>query len=161
VKRLTALILLVGVAGLSHAGLRAELVAANLKLDHAMKVKDAKGLESAMKAGVTSDFKFLQAGQTQDFKTFIGNLKASIVMMDKINSVTSRILSLKEKGDKASGEVEHVIVATMKTPDKKSHTTKWIGVFTEDYRKVGGKWKTYKMTAVSQKYLVDGKPTKM
>jgi len=155
-----ALFPLLTLAALSQADIKAELDASNKKLDQAFRAKDLKKIEDLMKATVTSNFKYVEAGKTQDFKTFIGNLKASIAMMEKITSSTSRVLALKQTGDKASGKVEHTIVSTMKTPDKKTHATTWTGTFTEEYRKVGGKWKTSKIVPISQKYLVDGKPAK-
>jgi hypothetical protein len=135
--------------------------ASNRKIDKAMKAKDLKQVEAIMKAGVTSDFKYVEGGKAQDFKTFIGNLNGSLAMMEKIDKVSSRILSLKQKGDKATVKLEHAIAGTMKTPDDKIHTTSWTGTFTEEFRKVGGKWKSYKMVPTGQKYLMDGKPVKM
>ena len=123
--------------------------------------KDVKGAEAAYKESVTSDFKFVQDGKSQDYKTFIGNFTASIVMMEKVTSWSNRIISLKESGKNASGKVELKMLGVMKTPDKKLHKIDWTGEFTEEYRKVGGKWKTATMTAGKQKFLMDGKPAKM
>ena len=152
---------LIVVAGLSHADLRSELLASRRKQEKAAMAKDVKGAQAAMKEIMTSDFKYVQAGRTQDAKTFIGNVTASMVMMDKITSSSTRILSLRESGNKGSGKVELRMTGTMKSPDKKTHTIIWTGVFTEEYRKVGGKWKTATMTAGAQKFLMDGKPAKM
>ncbi|MGV3616290.1 MAG: nuclear transport factor 2 family protein [Fimbriimonas sp.] len=160
-KSLTVLLSLVAIVGISHADLRSELEASNRKIDRAMKAKDLKGVEAMMKAGVAPDFKYVEGSQTQDFKTFIGNLNGSLAMMKKIDKVSSRILSVKQTGDKATVKMEHTISGTMETPDKKVHTTSWTGGFTEELRKVGGKWKVAKMVPTSQKYLMDGKPVKM
>jgi len=123
--------------------------------------KDVKGAEAAMKASVTSDFKYMQDGKPQDFKTFMSNFTASIVMMEKVTSSSSRFISLKEHGNTATGHVELMMKGVMKNPDKTLHKIDWTGAFTEEYRKVGGKWKTAVMTAGKQKFLVDGKPAKM
>jgi len=152
---------LIAVAGLSHADLRSEIMAARLKQEKAAKAKDIKGAEAAMKETMTPDFKYVQDGKTQDSKTFISNFTASITMMDKITASSTRIISLKQSGNKASGKIELHMTGTMKNPDKKTHTISWTGVFTEEYRKVGGKWKTATMTAGAQKFLMDGKPAKM
>ena len=110
---------------------------------------------------MTSDFKYVQAAQTQDLKTFTGNFTASIDMMVRVTSSSTRIISLKETGNRASGQIEKKMTGTMKTPDKKVHAVDRTGKFTEEYRKVGGKWKTATMTAGPQKFLMDGKPAKM
>ena len=109
---------------------------------------------------MTSDFKDVQDGKTQDSKTFIANYTMTIAMTDKVTAHSNRIISLKESGSKATGEVEKKMKGTMKTPDKKIHTIDWTGLFTEEYRKVDGKWKTSKMTAGKQKFLMDGKPVR-
>ena len=49
----------------------------------------------------------------------------------------------------------------MRASGKKIQTFDWTGEFTEEYRKVGGKWKTATMTQGKQKFLMDGKPVKM
>ena len=152
---------LIAVAGLSHADLRSEMNASRRKLEKAVMAKDIKGAEAALKESMTSDFKYVQSGQTQDRKTFIRNFTESIVMMDKITFSSVRIISLKQSGNRASCKIEHIMTGTMKTPDKKTHAMSWTGVFTEGYRKVGGKWKTATMTAGAQKFLIDGKPAKM
>jgi len=152
---------LIAVAGLAHADLRSEIMAARKKQQKAAAAKDIKGAEAAMKESMTSDFKYVQDGKTHDAKTFISEFTASIVMMEKVTSSSTRIISLKENGNKASGEIELKMTGTMKNTDKKLHTVDWTGVFTEEYRKVGGKWKTATMTAGKQKFLMDGKPVKM
>jgi len=152
---------LIAVAGLSQADLRSEINASRHKVEKAALAKDVKGAVAAYKECVTPDFKYVQDGKSQDFKTFIGNFTATIAMTDKVTSSSSRIVSLKESGNKASGLIEHKMAGSMKMQDKKSHTFNWIGLFTEDYRKVGGKWKTSTMTAGKQKFLIDGKLAKM
>ena len=149
------------VAGLTHADLRSDLAAARHKLEKAVLAKDSKDAEAIMKETMTSDFKYTQDGKDQDLKTFIDNFTATIAMMDKISSSSVKVLSLKQMGDSASGKFEHSMVGTMKTPDKKIHKIDWTGVFTEGYRKVGGKWKNSTMIAGPQKFLMDGKPAKM
>jgi ketosteroid isomerase-like protein len=161
VNKSSLLLPLIAVVGLAHADLRTDITAARQKIEKAAKAKDIKAAEAAYKESVTSDFKYVQDGKTQDFKTFLGNFTASIAMTDKVSSSTSRIISLKVSGDKATGEIERKMTGTMKTPDKKIHPIDWTGLFTEEYRKVGGKWKTATMTAGKQKFLMDGKPVKM
>jgi len=152
---------LIAVAGLSHADLRSEITAARRKVERAALAKDIKGAEAAYKSCVTPDFKYVQDGKAQDFKTFLGNFTASIAMTEKVASSSSRIVSLKQTGNKATGVIEQKMTGTMKGQDKKIHTMDWTGLFTEEYRKVGGKWKTATMIAGKQKFLMDGKPAQM
>ena len=160
-NRFSLVLSLIAVAGLAQADLRSELKADRGKLQKAIMAKDIKGTEAAMRETLTPDFKYIQDGKAQDSKTFIGNFTATIVMMDKITSSSTRLLSLKESGDRATGKIEHHMTGTMKAPHKKTHAVNWTGVFTEEYRKVGGKWKTATMTAGPQKFLMDGKPVMM
>lgn len=152
---------LVATIGLVHADLRSEILAARQKQENAAKAKDVKAAEATLRAFMTPDFKYVQGKEVQDAKTFIGNYTSSIAMMDKISASSTKILSLKETGNTATGKVELHMVGTMKNPDKKVHTMDWTGIFNEEYRKVGGKWKTAKMIAGPQKFLMDGKPVKM
>lgn len=161
VNRFALVLSLIAVAGLSHADIRSELKASRQKLEKAMMAKDVKGVESTMMETMTPDFKFVQGHQTQDRKTFISEFTQSIAMMEKISTSSIRVISLKENGSTATGQIEHMMTGTMKNPDKKIHSVSWTGIFTEGYRKVGGKWKTATMTAGPQKFLQDGKPVKM
>ena len=163
-KMLSALLGLLALAGACHADLKSDLNAHNKKLDAAMKAKDLKGLESLMRGSVSPDFRFYQDGKSQDFKTFIGNLTMSIAMMETVTVASTRVLGLAVEGAKGvmgASRVEHTLAGTMRTPDKKVHTTRWVGVFGESYRKVGGQWKTVRISTTSQKYWMDGKPVKM
>jgi hypothetical protein len=161
VNKLSLILSLIPIVGLAHADVRSEINASLQKVEKAAMARDIKGAEAAYKESVTSDFKYVQAGKTQDFKTFLGNFTASIAMTDKVTSHSTRIISLKQSGNKATGEIERKMTGIMKTPDKKSHSIDWTGAFTEEYRKVGGKWKTATMTAGKQKFLMDGKPVSM
>ncbi len=160
-KKYSLVLLLIAVAGLSHADLRSELESHNRKVEKAAKAKDVKGAEAAYKESVTSDFKYVQDGKAQDYKTFIGNFTATIAMTEKVTSSSTRIISLKQYGNKATGKIEKKMTGTMRASGKKIQTFDWTGEFTEEYRKVGGKWKTATMTQGKQKFLMDGKPVKM
>jgi len=159
--KLALMLSLIATAGLSHADLRSEITASNQKVEKAAMAKDITGAEAAYKESVTSDFKYVQAGKSMDFKTFLGEFTASIAMTDKVTAHSTRIISLTQNGNHATGKIERKMAGTMKGQDKKSHTMDWTGYFTEEYRKVGGKWKTATMTQGKQKFLMDGKPVQM
>ncbi len=152
---------LTALAALSYADLRSDITAARQKQEKAAKAKDIKGVEAAMKESLTPDFKYVQDGKTQDAKTYTKEFVDTLRMTEKVASSSSRIISLKESGNKGSAEIELHMTGTMRNPDKPIHTINWTGLFTEEYRKVDGKWKTAKMTAGKQKFLMDGKPVKM
>lgn len=160
-KKLAIMLPFIAVAGMAHADLRSEITASFKKIEMASMSKDVKGTEAAYRQSVTPDFKYVQGGKAQDFKTFLGEFTMSITMTDKITSHSTRILSLTQNGDKATGQIERKMAGFIKGQDKKSHVMDWTGVFTEEYRKVGGKWKTAKMTAGKQKFLMDGKAVSM
>lgn len=160
VKEFSFVLSLITVAGVAHADLRSEIMASRNKQEKAAIAKDIKGAEAALRESITSDFTFVQGGQTQDIPTFIKNYKDSIVMTEKVLSSSTRILSLKQNGNTGTAKTELKMTGTMKGADKKIHTMDWTGFFTEEFRKVGGKWKTSKMVAGTQKFLMDGKPAK-
>ncbi len=160
-NKLITVFSLIAVAGLSRADLRSELTAARKKQEKATLAKDFKGAEAALRETLTSDFKYIQGKKVQDSNTYIRNFTATLAMLDKVTTSSERIISLKESGSKGAGQVEIRMVGTMKDPGKKSHPFDWTGSFTEEYRKVGGKWKTSSMTQGAQKFLMDGKPVKM
>jgi len=124
-----------------------------------MMKKDVNGLEKAMKAGVTSNFVYIENGQKQTFAEMMTNMKMGIGMMKKITVAKTKILSVKETGNKAVAMEEHTMVGTMVGPDKKTHTSGFTGVAEETYVKEGGKWKMAKMVWKSQKMTMDGKPS--
>lgn len=140
------------------SGLRAELEAWNKAVHKMMMKKDVAGLEKTMKTGVTADFVYIENGQKQNFSQMMENMKMGIGMMTKITKADSKILSLKESGNKATCQVQHMMEGTMVGPDKKSHTNSFIGTAEESYVKVNGKWKMAKMNWKAQKMLIDGKP---
>jgi hypothetical protein len=161
VNKISPILSLIALAGLCHADMKSEIQANRHKQEQAAMAKDGKAVEAAMRAGMTSDFKYVQGKETQDFKTFMKNFMASMVMMEKVSSSSSRFIEAKQHGNKGTGKVELKMTGTMKNPDKSLHSVDWTGQFTEEYRREGGKWKTAVMTAGSQKFLVDGKPVKM
>ena len=152
---------MIAVSAMAHADLKSEITLARHKVEKAAMAKDIKGAEAAYKESVTSDFKYVQGKETQDFKTFLGNFTASIAMTEKVASSTDRFIDLMQTGNKATGHVELKMTGTIKGQDKKLHAMNWSGLFTEEYRKVGGKWTTAKMIAGAQTFLVDGKLAKM
>ncbi len=161
VNKLSFILSLIAVTGLAHADVKSEINAANQRVEKCAMVKDIKGAESAMKEALTPDFKYHQSGKTQDRKTYIGNFVASIKMMDKISTHSTVFKGIKERGNRATGQIEKKMMGSMISPDKKTHGINWTGQFTEEYRKVGGKWKTCEVTAGKQIFLLDGKLVKM
>lgn len=123
-----------------------------------MKKKDFATLSKQMKAGTTSDFKYTEEGKTQTFDQMMQNMKMGLGMMNKLTVCSTKLLTLKEKGDKAVATNQHMMVGTMTAPDKKTHTMSFSGVSENTYVKQGGKWKMASMTWKSMKQTMDGKP---
>lgn len=145
--------------GFAHADdLRSQLDASNKAITSAMKKKDAAALTKAMKDGVTADFKYTEAGKSQTFAQMLENMKMGLAMIDKITVCEAKILTLKQKGNTATGTVEHKMVGTVKGPDKKVHSMSFTGVSANTFVKQGNKWKMASMTWKSQKQTMDGKP---
>jgi len=160
-KALTIAVALIGALAVAHADdLRSQIVASSNKITAAMKKKDFAALSKEMKDGTTSDFKYVEAasGPPQTRDQMIQNMKMGLGMMDKLTVCTTKLLTLKQKGNTAVGTMEHTMVGTMKGQDKKSHTMSFTGVAENTYVKQGGKWKMASMTWKSQKQTMDGKP---
>jgi hypothetical protein len=159
VKRLTLVLALLAVLTAAHAdGLRAQIEASNKIITTAMKKKDFATLAKEMKAGSTADFKYTENGQTQNLDQMLQGMKGGLSMMNKLTVCTSKLITLKQKGNTATGTSQHTMVGTVKGNDKKTHTMSFTGIAEDTYVKEGGKWKMASMTWKSQKQTLDGKP---
>ena len=132
----------------------------NTKIGAAMVKGDMKALESMIKAGVTSDFKYIENGQTQTFAQMMEQMKGSFKTM-KVTSAKVDLVSLKEKGNSATSAEKHVMLANMTGPDKKSHKISFTGTSTNTYVKVKGKWMMSVMNWGKSVMTMDGKPMDM
>ena len=145
----------------SAAGVKQEIDAANKQICDAMKKKDMALLEKVMKANITSDFTYEEAGQKMDFKTMFTTMKAGIAQMKTLTKVEAKVISVKESGKTATAKVNHLQEGTMMMPDKKSHKMVFKGISTNVLRQEGGKWKMSKMSWDKTEMLMDGKPMDM
>jgi hypothetical protein len=158
-KPLTIAIALIAAIAVSRAAdLRAQIEASNKVITTAMKKKDFATLSKEMKAGTTSDFKYMEAGKTQSFDQMMQNMKAGLGMMNKLTVCQAKVLTLKQKGNGATTTTEHTMVGTLMGQDKKSHTMSFTGVSENTYVNQGGKWKMSSMNWKSMKQMMDGKP---
>jgi hypothetical protein len=158
-KPLSIAIALLGLLTVSFAAdTRAQINASLKTISAAMKKKDAAYLEKVMKAQTTADFEYTEAGKVQKFPQFIANMKMGVTMMDTMSVCEAKLLTLKQKGNKAFTTMRHVMVGTMKGEDKKSHTMAFDGVSENTYVKQGGVWKMATMTWKKMKQTMDGKP---
>lgn len=145
----------------SAAGVKQELEQVNKQITTAMMKKDMVTLEKVMKAHLTSDFVYEEAGQKMDFKTMFSQMKMGLSQMKTLTKVESKIISVKESGNNATAKVSHLQEGTMMMPDKKTHKMVFKGVSADTLRKEGGKWKMAKMTWEKSEMLMDGKPMDM
>jgi len=158
-KPATLAIALLATVSMSFAsGLRAQVEAANKQMTTAMKKKDLATVAKLMKEGCTSDFKYMEAGNTQTIDQMIGNMKMGLGSMSKITVCTTKMLRLKQSGNNASGTMQHVMAGTTKGADKKTHKMVFSGVSSNTYRLEGGKWKMSSMEWKKMSQTMDGKP---
>ena len=127
-------------------------------ISHAMMKKDMKTLEKLLKAGVTSDFVYVEDGQKQNFAQMFANMKQGIGMMKSFKVCSAHSSNIKEKGNKGSGMTTHTMIGTTTGPDKKTHVMNFVGTSTDTYVKVGGQWKMSRMEMKTTKMTMDGKP---
>ncbi len=150
------LVCLVTVA--SADSLRSEIKSLNGMVQKAMLSKDMKSLGKKMKSGVTSDFKYMERGQAMNFDTMVKMMDQGMASFAKVTQAKSEILTLKETGKSAAGTTRHTVSGMIMGPDKKQHTMLMVGVSSDTYKKVGGKWKMSSMSWKDEKTTMDGKP---
>ncbi len=161
-KPITFAIVLVAIVATAFAGsARTEIDAWNKKVTAAMMKKDMANLEKIMKAGVTSDFKHVENGQSLNFAQMFERMKMGIGSMKKLTKATTKIVSITEKGNTAVCKVEHVMEGMMAMEDKKDHKMGFTGIAEHTYVKQGKSWKMSKMEWKTQKATMDGKPMDM
>lgn len=145
----------------AFADLKSEITAYNKAFSTAMVKRDFATLEKLMKSGMTADFVYQEGTQKQDAKTMIGNMKMGLGMLKKVDSAESKIISIKESGNKATVVTERSMKGTMSGEDKKDHKMVHVGVTTDTMVKVNGKWKMSKMIWKTKTATLDGKPMPM
>lgn len=123
-----------------------------------MKAKDIAMFEKAMKPSVTPDFKYIENGQTMNYKTMVENMKMGYQMMDKVTKVDIKVNSIKEMGTKGTAVYTVDMVSTMIGEDKKVHKMGFKGKATDVYVKSKGKWLCKSMTWSNVVMTMDGKP---
>ena len=158
-KAITLSLTLVGLVAYASAdSLKEQINTSSVKIGNAMKKKDMKAFEKIVKAGITSDFKYIENGQTMTFDQMFQMMKASFTTMDKVTMAETKILSVKESGKTATAKVRHTMVGTMKLQDNKTHKFTMTGVSVDSYKKIGKEWKMSVMDWKESKMTMDGKP---
>jgi hypothetical protein len=157
-KALTlALTFLAAVAFAHAADLRTHIAASSQTIANAIKKKDFATLNKEIRAGTTSDFKYIENGKSETIDVMMQGMKMGLAMMDKITVCKTKTLTLKQKGNTAVCTMEHTMVGRMKGQDKKTHTMSFTGVSEDTYVNQGGKWKMSSMAWKSQKQSMEGK----
>jgi len=158
-KQFAVALTFVAVLGTASAqSLRSELDAANRAVGKMMMARDIKGFTKVMKATVTPDFVYAEAGRTLTFDQMCAEMGMGMSQMKKMHKAESKTLSLVEKGNAATVMTSHHMSGTMIGPDKKTHVMTFTGTSKDTYVKKGGAWKMSKMAWVKQTMLLDGKP---
>ena len=120
--------------------------------------QDMARLASVLKSGVTTDFQYIDSGHSMNCDKMLEMMKMGLKAFTTIKSADSKILSMKESKDSATGVFASSVVGTMLGPDKKAHTFGYVATYDESYSKVKGTWKMAKMTFKSWTATMDGKP---
>lgn len=158
-KRTAFLLSLVVVAGVAQAGsLKDHALALNKAVMKTMKAKDIAAFEKLMKPNVTADFKYIEYGQVQDFKTMVENMKMGFKMMGKLLKHDLKIVSVSEGPNSGTFTYKTQMESTIIGEDKKTHIMGFGGTAVDTFRKEGGKWKLATMTWKEMKMTLDGKP---
>jgi hypothetical protein len=154
---LVSVVLLAGIAAAQAQSLHSQIEAANQKIVAAMKKKDIPAIAKAIKAGTTANFVYTEAGKSQTFDQMMADMKMGLNSMSKITVCEEKILSLKEKGNTATGTTSHKMGGIATGPDKKPHTMVYMGTSTDQYVKEKGVWKMSKMAWNMTGMTMDGK----
>ncbi len=141
--------------------LKASVTDMNKKVNAALKQKDMKAFVAATKGSTTKDFKYIENGKTMNFDTMVATMKTSFASLKAVSSVTSTIKKIEEKGSKGTVWTEHMTIATMVGPDKKTHKMTMAGSSTSECVKEGKSWKVATMTWTNTAMTMDGKPFDM
>lgn len=153
--------MLLAAIGAAHAqSLKSQIESHHKKIGAAMMKKDTEEVGKLFKSGFTKDFKYFETAKSQPHGAdqMINSMKMGLGAMKKMKAANSKILSLKENGNKATVSTQHTMVGTMDMGDNKEHVMSFTGVSDDVYVKVNGKWLMSKMTWKSQKMTMDGKP---
>jgi hypothetical protein len=153
--------MVIGLAVCAHASLKSDMDSMNTAVQKALMKKDIAGFKKAVKAGSTSDFKYIERGKTMDLDTMCEMMKQGLGSLTKVTEASTKIKDLKEKGNTATCTAIHTMKGTMMGPDKKSHKMVMIGTSKDTYKKVNGKWKMSIMEWTADKMTMDGKPMDM
>lgn len=143
----------------AHADLRSDATSLDKAVTAAMKKKDFPALEKAIRAGLAPNFVYMEGGQKQTTDEMISNMKMGLGAMKKLNTVATKVLSVKQSGNTGTVSTVHVMSGVTAGQDKKPHILSFTGMSQDTYVKIGGKWKMSKMVMKTQKMTLDGKPT--
>lgn len=144
--------------------LRKSILEMNSLVSKSMKSGDLKGLEAVMKRGVSPDFKYVESGypgKPMNFDQMVSTMKMGMSMFKKVTVAESKLLTLKETGNKAISTSVHTVGGILVGPDKKTHQMMSAGLSTDTYRKVKGTWQMISMNFKTTSMTMDGKPMDM
>jgi len=133
------------------------------KYDRAIQTADINAFSNLLKAHSTPEFAYYEksvpASKPMTRDQMVATMAQSFKGMGKVDKVESKTLSVKEKGDSGVAITTHTISNAVKGPnDKKAKVMVYTGRSTDEYRRIGGKWKLTKMTWMETKMTIDGKP---
>lgn len=140
------------------ASLKAQIEAMNKPISAAMLQRDMTAFTKAVKPHITADFKYSEGGKPMSFDGMVAGMRQGMGMYSKMLNVSTKLISTKESGSRATVLEKHMMAGFISGPDKKNHKMEYVGTSTETYRKVGDKWMLSSMTMKTDSMTVDGKP---
>lgn len=154
---LLALAFAVSISVASAENLKAKINKVNAAVARAFMHNDMAAFEKVTRDAVTSDFKHIDMGHTQNYDEMLAEMKQSLGMM-KITACSAKTSHIKIHGKTATSVTNHRMMGKMSGPDKKNHRMAMSGTTHDKYRMEDGKWKLAEMKWSNEKMTMDGKP---
>lgn len=158
-RRLGFIFIFAAITGAALAGLtlKQSIDNSNKAVEKAMVAKDAKALDKAIRASVTSDFKYTESGRSMGADEMLKGMTQGITALGKIVKAPTTTKSISQNGNSATVKQLHSIVAETTDANKKTHVMDVSVESTETWKLVNGKWLMSLMSVTKTNMKVDGK----
>jgi len=155
----TFAVALIGLATVTAApaSLKSEIEALNKPIAAAFMKRDVDRFKKIVQNHMTADFIYTEGDTTMSFDQMVGRIRQGYSVYTKMTHVSIQVLSVKEHGDAGTAVESQITEGIVKGLDKKAHTTAYVGVSKETYRKVDGHWRMATMSMNTEKLIVDGR----
>lgn len=155
------------VAGLALASvgvgqsLQQQIAKYNAATSKALKERDIKAFEKAMKPFVSPDFRYIEGGRTMTFDQMVEQMKAGLEELKTVTAARIRTTNLRIRGDQATATSTLMMAGTMPGPNGRTVTMEGGGRSLDTFRRINGRWFLTKMDVRDPVMKIDGKPIQM